>query len=107
VHTCEHSAGCSHWGATLQAATAQLLKLKETNYSQWEFAITLAIKLVDLWEYIEGMVIIPPRMETCEYDKYIQESGAVINAIASSLEHKASYWYLDGTKTAKEVWDSI
>jgi hypothetical protein len=107
AHICEHSAGQSHHAATLQAATAQLLKLKETNYSQWEFVISLAIKLADLWEYIEGTVMIPLRSETHEYDKYIQESGAVINAITGSLEHKVSYRYLDGTKMVKEAWDSI
>jgi hypothetical protein len=107
AHTCECSASRSHRAATLQAATAQLLKLKEMNYSQWEFAITLAIKSADLWGYIEGTVVIPLRSETHEYDKYIQESGAIINAITGSLEHEVSYRYLDGTKTAKEAWDSI
>lgn len=87
----------------LEVATSGLPKLKEQNYLHWKIALGDAIKVADLWGYVDGSVVRPSPINIAEYKKYTRESVAVRSAIADALEpvvHK----YLEGALTSREAW---
>ncbi|KAG8729726.1 hypothetical protein FRC11_008146 [Ceratobasidium sp. 423] len=97
----------SHHATTLTAIASSLPKLKEGKYSEWEFTVRDAIRTAGLWDYVSGNASCPVDTTSCEYDIYVQESGAVRTAIIGALDHETSFRYLTGTKTPKEAWDAL
>ncbi|CAE6474899.1 unnamed protein product [Rhizoctonia solani] len=87
----------------LEAATLNIPKLKEQNYTQWKAVITHSIKSAKLWEYIDGSIEEPSGQNTTELMKYMREAGAVRNAILGSLESGAQK-YIEEALTPRDAW---
>lgn len=91
------------------------VQLDESNYIMWKYQIETAIKGHGLEEYINGTLIIPPKMVTDDQNKITSNQEFIFyqrqdNLLATWLMSSISTNILShvvGCKTSQEIWEAI
>ena len=91
------------------------VQLDEDNYLLWKYQIETAIRGYGLDEYINGMLIIPPKMvkddkdnmiPNSEYSNYLKQDSLLASWIMSSVSLNILSQIV-GCKSSSDIWEAI